>query len=82
MIGIYGITALLIVQRKRFEGIEVCELSVLLNNENVFNDAVYARADGDNVIVKGVLGDSKVLKNCTIVEVDINSERLILDSSS
>ena len=78
----YGIRVLLSVERKGFERIDVCELSVLLNNEKVFSDAVYARADGDSVIVKGVLGDSKVFKNCTIAEVDITSERLTLASRS
>ena len=47
----------------------------------MFKDAVYAKADGDTVVVKGVLGDSKVFENCKIVEVDVNSERLVLSST-
>ena len=56
----------------------MCEFSVLLQDKMVFKDVVYAKSDGSKVIVKDVLGDSKVFKNCRIVEVDVNSERLVL----
>ena len=59
----------------------MCEFSVLLQDKMVFKDAVYAKADGNKVIVKDVLGDSKVFKNCKIVEVDVKSERLVLSST-
>ena len=59
----------------------MCEFSVLLQDKMVFKDAVYAKADGNKVIVKDVLGDSKVFENCKIVEVDVNSERLVLSST-
>jgi len=59
----------------------MCEFNVLLKDKKVFKDAVYAKADGDTVVVKGVLGDSKVFENCKIVEVDVNSERLVLSST-
>jgi len=60
------------------KGNKMCEFSVLLKAKMVFKDAVYAKADGNKVVVKDVLGDSKVFKNCKIVEVDVNSERLVL----
>ena len=44
----------------------------------VFKDAIYAKVNENKVIVKDVLGNSKVFKNCKIVEVDVNSERLVL----
>jgi len=56
----------------------MCEFSVLLKEKAVFKDAVYAKVDGSKVIVKDVLGDSRVFENCKIVEVDVNSERLVL----
>lgn len=59
----------------------MCEFSVLLQDKMVFKDAVYAKADGSKVVVKDVLGDSKVFENCKIVEVDVNSERLVLSST-
>ena len=56
----------------------MCEFSVLLEEKIVFKDAIYARVDGSKVIVKDVLGDSRVFENCKIVEVDVNSERLVM----
>lgn len=59
----------------------MCEFSVFLQHKTVFKDAVYAKADGSKVTVKDVLGDSRVFENCRIVEVDVNSERLVLSST-
>lgn len=56
----------------------MCEFSVLLKEKIVFEDAIYAKVDGSKVIVKDVLGDSRVFENCKIVEVDVNSERLVM----
>jgi len=61
-------------------GIRVCEFVVILNGETVFKDAVYAKMESNNVIVRDVLGESKEFKNCKIVEVDVNSTRLLLSS--
>ena len=56
----------------------MCEFSVLLEEKIVFKDAIYAKVDGSKVIVKDVLGDSRVFENCKILEIDVNSERLVL----
>jgi len=56
----------------------MCEFSVLLKEKTVFKDAIYAKVDGSKVTVKDVLGNSRVFKNCKIVEVDVNSECLVL----
>jgi predicted RNA-binding protein len=56
----------------------MCEFKVFKKGEIVFKDAVYAKADGKNVTVKDVLGVSKVFEDCTIAEVDVGSERLLL----
>jgi len=56
----------------------MCEFSVLLKDKTVLKDVVYAKADGSKVIVKDVLGDSRMFENCRIVEVDVSSERLVL----
>ncbi len=58
----------------------MCEFKVVVGGKVVFKDAVYAKADGGNVIVKDLLGESKEFENCRILEVDVNSERLILES--
>ena len=60
----------------------MCEFSVLFQNKMVFKDAVYAKADGNKVTVKDVLGASKIFENCKIVEVDVNSERLVLSTEN
>ena len=58
----------------------MCEFKVVVNEETVFKDVVYAKVKGDNVAVKDVLGQSKEFKNCKILEVDVNSTRLVLSS--
>lgn len=59
----------------------MCEFDVILNGKNVYEDAVYARADGNKVFVRNVLGTTKVFEKCRIVEVDVSSERLVLSST-
>lgn len=58
----------------------MCELSVLLQDKLVFRDAVYAKADGKKVTVRNILGVYDTFENCAIEELDIQSERLILQS--
>jgi len=59
----------------------MCEFKVILDGEAVFKDAVAAKVKGSNVSVKDVLGQTKEFKNCKILEVDVNSTRLVLSSS-
>jgi predicted RNA-binding protein len=56
----------------------MCEFNVILNGKTQFNDAVYAKAEGNNVTVKNILGEAKEFKNCKITEVDVNATRLVL----
>jgi predicted RNA-binding protein len=56
----------------------MCEFKVYKRDKIVFEDAVYAKADRDKVTVKNVLGISETFEGCTIAEVDVGSERLIL----
>ncbi len=58
----------------------MCEFKVILDEKVVFKDAVYAKIESNNVIVRDVLGESRQFKNCKIVEVDVNSTRLVLSS--
>ena len=58
----------------------MCEFKVIIKGKTVFKDAVYAKADGDRVIVKDILGDSKEFKNCRIAEVDVNTVCLFLSA--
>jgi predicted RNA-binding protein len=56
----------------------MCEFKVFKKDKILFKDAVYAKADGKNVTVRDVLGFSKLIENCTIAEVDVSAERLLL----
>ena len=56
----------------------MCEFKVILDRKTVFEDAVYAKTENNNVTVKNVLGQTKEFRNCKITEVDVNSTRLLL----
>jgi predicted RNA-binding protein len=58
----------------------MCEFKVILDEKMVFKDAVYAKTESNNVIVRDVIGESREFRNCKIVEVDVNSTRLVLSS--
>ncbi len=58
----------------------MCEFNVLLNGKSQIKDVVYAKTDGNTVTVKTILGEAKEFKNCRILEVDVNHERLILEA--
>jgi predicted RNA-binding protein len=59
----------------------MCEFTVLKKGKVVFKDAVYAKSDRGQVTVKDVLGVSKIFENCTIEEVDVRAEQLVLVSA-
>ncbi|MCS7124820.1 MAG: CooT family nickel-binding protein [Candidatus Bathyarchaeota archaeon] len=59
----------------------MCEFKVILNGKEVWNDVVYAKVEGNKVILKDVAGQSKEFKNCKIIEVDVNTTRLVLAGS-
>jgi len=56
----------------------MCEFNVILKGKTVFKEVIYAKAKGNNVIVKNVLGETKEFKNCRIGEIDEGSTSLIL----
>jgi predicted RNA-binding protein len=59
----------------------MCEFNVILDGKVQFRDVIYSKIEGDNVIVKNILGEAKEFKNSKIVEVDVNSTRLVLSAS-
>jgi predicted RNA-binding protein len=58
----------------------MCEFNVIFNGKTLFKDVVYAKVEGNNVTVKSVLGEAKLFQNCQIIEVDVNSARLVLEA--
>ena len=59
----------------------MCEFNVILNGKTVFKDVVHAKTENNNVVVKTILGEAKEIKNCRIIEVDVNSTRLVLTAA-
>jgi len=59
----------------------MCEFKVILDGEIVFKDVVYAKMESNKIILRDVLGESREFKKCKIVEIDVNSTRLVLSSS-
>ena len=58
----------------------MCEFNVIINGKVQLKDVIYAKVEGKNVTVKNILGEAKEFKNCTIVEVDVNTARLVLSA--
>ena len=58
----------------------MCEFKATLEGKNVFNDVVYAKVEGDKLILRDVLGETMEFRNCKITEVDVNRTRLVLSS--
>jgi predicted RNA-binding protein len=58
----------------------MCEFKVILNGKVIFEDVIYAKTEGEKIILKNILGVLKEVEKCKIVEVDVNSERLTLSS--
>ena len=59
----------------------MCEFNVILNGKIQFKDVVYAKTEGNNVIVKSIVGVAREFKNCKITEVDVIATRLVLAAS-
>ena len=60
----------------------MCEFNVILNGKTQFKDVVYAKSQDGSVIVKNVLGETKEFKGVVIVEVDVNSTKLVLEATN
>ena len=56
----------------------MCEFNVIVNGKIQFKDVIYAKMDGENVVVKNILGEAKEYKGYKIVEVDVNTAKLVL----
>jgi predicted RNA-binding protein len=56
----------------------MCELKVIIDEKQVFENAIYAKETGNNVVVKDILGKTMEFENHSIVEVNIAMEQLKL----
>ena len=57
----------------------MCEFKVFLAGEKVFEDVVYARVEGNGVLLRDVVGRTKTVQGVKIVEVDVAREVLVLE---
>ena len=58
----------------------MCEFKVYLDGKKVFDDAIYVKSSGGKITLKSILGETKEFENCQIAEVNVNSEKLTLES--
>lgn len=56
----------------------MCEFNVILDGKIQFKDVIYSKVDGDNIVVKNIMGEAKEFKGYKIVEVDVPNTRLVL----
>lgn len=56
----------------------MCEFTVFLNGESIWYDVVYVKTTGSDVLLRDVLGEKRLISNCNILEVDVQSEHLVL----
>jgi len=54
----------------------MCEFKVMLNGRKVFEDAVHAKEENGNLTLRNILGQTKELRKCRIVEVNVEKEEL------
>lgn len=58
----------------------MCEFTVYLNGEKVLEDVIFAIADGNDIIVRDIVGTSRRLNNARISEVNVLTTKLILSA--
>ena len=60
---------------------EMCEFKVFLGDEEIMRDVIYAREEGGKVILRDVLGETKIVEGAKILEVDVSAVRLLLEKN-
>jgi len=58
----------------------MCEFNVILDGKIQFKDVIYSKVDGDNIVVKNIMGEAKEFKGYKIIEVDVPNARLVLSA--
>ena len=56
----------------------MCEFRVYLGDEEIMRDVIYAREDGGRVILRDVLGETRVVEGAKILEVNVSAVKLLL----
>lgn len=58
----------------------MCEFKVFLGGREIFKDVIYAKVEEESLILRDVMGETKRFTNSRIVEMDVVSARLIIES--
>ena len=56
----------------------MCEFRVILEGKQIMEEVIYARIEGDNIILRDIIGDEKTIENATILEVNVLDTRMTL----
>lgn len=56
----------------------MCEFNVILDGKVQFREVIHAKDDGEKITVKNILGETMEFKGAKIMEIDVNSTRLVL----
>ncbi len=56
----------------------MCEFKVFLEGEKVMEDVIFARSEGNNVVLRDIVGETAMFEDVKILEVDVTAARLIL----
>lgn len=56
----------------------MCEFKVFLEDEKVMEDVIYAKVESGGVVLRDILGETKIFENRSIEEVNVFSTKLIL----
>ena len=56
----------------------MCEFRVYLGDEEIMRDVIYGREDGGKVILRDVLGETRVVEGAKILEVNVSAVKLLL----
>lgn len=56
----------------------MCEFKVYLGDEKVMEDVIFVNAEEGRVILRDVIGETKVLDGVSIAEVNVPATRLVL----
>ena len=59
----------------------MCEFRVYLEDEEIMRDVIYAREDGGKVILRDVLGETRVVEGAKILEVNVSAVKLLLSKA-
>jgi predicted RNA-binding protein len=56
----------------------MCEFKVIIDEEEIFRDVIYVKAEDRKIFLRDVLGESKQVLDYHITEIDVTSKTLKL----